>query len=250
MFVQENCISLVDRCDYNVETEWFEKVDKEVADFKTIIYNNLSQVKNVEDKNSVASLSSTSSKRSRKSSLSACERAAEEKARIAELRAESEFLEERRAVGIACEIVRIKQEIAKEEAKVKVFEEFEGSLCSKKSVAEDVQDQNIVFSPREEISCSNIKGWVIENKDASDCPHHSLIERIESQKVQTGSLLQQQQHKQQPQPVCPKTNKDEAFRQCGIHMPQRVDLGFNLLSEPKENTGGTDESTLHADTLC
>ena len=195
MAVQENFIALVENCDqHDIESRWFEVVDKEVMDFKTNIHNYLSQAKNLEENKSVTSLCSKSTKKSRKSSSSTAtpssfksskgsqksgssvrERAAVEKARIAELHAESKFLEERRASEIASEKVRIKQEIAKVEARVKVFEEFEDSVRCKKSVTEEVPDQDGTFHQNERISRSYVKDWITASRNVTN--HPRLLQR-------------------------------------------------------------------------
>eukprot|EP00794_Sanderia_malayensis_P019359 gene19359-21279_t len=237
MAVQENFIALVENCDqHDIESRWFEVVDKEVMDFKTNIHNYLSQAENLEDNKSVTSLFR--------------ERAAAEKARIAELHAESKFLEERRAAEIASEKVRIKQEIAKAEARVKVFEEFEDSIRCEKSVTEEVADQDGTFYKNERISHSYVKNWITANRDVTNQPGFSQRQIIEPSRVQLENLSEQQQQQavsfgmRRPecsQPYVPKMPKEE--------LPQQPNLGNHFINEPREDTEGIDESTLHAATL-
>eukprot|EP00794_Sanderia_malayensis_P004020 gene4020-4569_t len=270
MAVQENFIALVENCDqHDIEIRWFEVVDKEVMDFKTNIHNHLSQAKNLEDSKSVTSLCSKSSKKSRKSSSSTAtssslksskgsrksgssvrERVAAEKARIAELHAESKFLEERRAAEIASEKVRIKQEMAKAEARVKVFEEFEDSIRCEKSVTEEVADQDGTFYKNERISRSYVKNWITANGDVTNQPGFLQRQRIEPSRVQLENLSKQQQQQtvsfgmRRPecsQPYVPKMPKEE--------LPQQPNLGNHFINEPREDTEGIDESTLHAATI-
>ena len=277
MAVQENYIGLVDNCDqHDIETRWFETVDKEVADFKTNIHNYLVQAKNLDDNKSVESLTSKGSKKSRKSSSSsvassssktsrwsqksdslARERAAEEKARLAELVAESEFLEERRAAEIASEKVRIKQEIAKAADRLKVFEEYdEESVCSKKFVTEEVPGQNSSSLQKGKNPHSSVEDWITENRDSINRPDLLQRERIEAPGIHVGNLVQQQhavsfgirRFEQGPQPCAPKIHKEEIPQQRRAPLPPQPNMGVKFRKE-LEDTVGTDESTLHAATL-
>ena len=257
MAVQENYIGLVDNCDqHDIETRWFETVDKEVADFKANIHNHLVQAKNLDDFKSVESLNSKGSKKSRKLSSSsvassssktsrwsrksdslARERAAEEKARLAELVAESEFLEERRAAEIASEKVRIKQEIAKAAARLNVLEEYdEESVCSKKFVTEEVQGQNTSSLQRGKNPHSSVEDWITENRDSINLPDLLQRERIEAPGIHVGSLVQQQQQQQHavsfgirrfeqgPQLCAPKMHKEEIPQQRRAQLPPQPNM--------------------------
>ena len=210
-------------------------------------------------------MSSKSSRRSQKSGSSARERAAEEKACLAELLAEPEFLEEGRAAEIASEKVRIKQQIAKAAARVKVFEELEESVCSKKSVTEEVQSQNISFLQEEKNSYSNVKDWITANRDNTNRPRLLQRERAEPPRIHVGNLVQQQRQQQQQQPhtvsfgirkseqgtkLCvPKIHKEEIPQQCRAQLPPQPNVAVKLQNEPREDTVVTDKSAMHAATL-
>ena len=108
---------------YDLKVEWFTRIDKEVFTVREKIQHLISSSRSKKSKGSY--LSKFSSRSSKSNVVSAQQRAIEEKAHIAELLAESAFLEDKRAAEEAAERVRVKQEIAtKARARIRIFEIF------------------------------------------------------------------------------------------------------------------------------
>ena len=118
------------------DEEWFEEVDEHVFTFKHKVYNWLKEAetersaKKVYSKKGSKSTSSDSSRTSSNSSGSSrCskERAMEEKAKLAELMAEAEFMQQRQMAENWAEQLRVQEKMAK--ARSEVYEAMERKGC-------------------------------------------------------------------------------------------------------------------------
>ena len=122
------------------DEDWFEEVDERVFAFKHKVNHWLKQVE-LEHKN--GSRSSSKSSKSKKSSASrssgetklsssrSSKDRAMEKAKLAELMAEAEFLEKRQQAENEAEKLKIEEKLAKAKARLQVFEVMQYSLLLK-----------------------------------------------------------------------------------------------------------------------
>ena len=135
---------------------WFDKLDENVCTFKHKVHNWLKQGEKslVEreskrssfGKKSDSSRSSLESDRSRSSNSSTKERAIAERIRIAELKAEASFVERKHATEYEAEAPRIQEQMAKAEARAKVFEMIDQQ--STKSEADLMKRKNCTIQSR------------------------------------------------------------------------------------------------------
>ena len=108
------------------------RYDEKVFSFKHKVHNWLregDEIQRIEKKSRSSCSRSTSSKSSSRSSssksskLSTKERAIEEKVQLADLQAEATFMQKKRYAELQAESYRIEEEIAKAQARVKIYEE-------------------------------------------------------------------------------------------------------------------------------
>ena len=127
--INQEMIELDD--DYTEEL-WFTDIDEKVFSFKHKVHNWLregDEIQRIEKKSRSSCSRSTSSKSSSRSSssksskLSTKERVIEEKVRLADLQAEATFMQKKRYAELQAESLRIEEEMAKAQARVKIFEE-------------------------------------------------------------------------------------------------------------------------------
>ena len=141
---QEYC-SLLENDEKLADEEWFEEVDERVFTFKHKVYNWLKEAetersaKKVYSKKGSKSTSSDSSRKSSNSSGSSrCskERAMEEKAKLAGLMAEVEFMQQRQMAENRAEQLRVQEKLAKAKARSEVYEAMErkGSEVDKSEI--------------------------------------------------------------------------------------------------------------------
>ena len=107
------------------EDDWFDDLDNRVCTFKRKIHSWLRSAE-TERKSSKGSSRSSESRQSKSSgssrkSQSSRARKLEEKARIAELMAEAEYIEQRRLAGNQAEMLKIQKEIAKSKARAEGY---------------------------------------------------------------------------------------------------------------------------------
>ena len=123
---------MIELDDNYTEELWFTDIDEKVFSFKHKIHNSLregDEMQRTEKKSRSSCSRSTSSKTSSRSSsskssrLSNKERAIEEKVRLADLQAEATFMQKKRYAELQAESLRIEEEMAKAQARVKVYEE-------------------------------------------------------------------------------------------------------------------------------
>ena len=121
-------IELDDNCTKEL---WFTDIDEKVFSFKHKIHNWLregDEMQRIEKKSrsscsrSASSKSSSRSSSSKSSRLSNKERAIEEKVRLADLQAEATFMQKKRYAELQAESLRIEEEMAKAQARVKINE--------------------------------------------------------------------------------------------------------------------------------
>ena len=118
--------------DYTEEL-WFTDIDEKVFSFKHKVHNWLregDEIQRIEKKSRSSCSRSTNSKSSSRSSssksskLSTKERVIEEKVRLADLQAEeATFMQKKRYAELQAESLRIEEEMAKAQARVKIYEE-------------------------------------------------------------------------------------------------------------------------------
>ena len=127
--INQEMIELDD--DYTEEL-WFIDIDEKVFSFKDKVHNWLregNEIQRIEKKSRSSCSRSTSSKSSSRSSssksskLSTKERAMEEKVRLADLQAEATFMQKKRYAELQAESLQIEEEMAKAQARVKIYEE-------------------------------------------------------------------------------------------------------------------------------
>ena len=134
----QSLLSEVEKVD---EEDWFEEVDERVFAFKHKVHHWLKQVELEHENGSRSSSKSSKSKKSSasrssgktksSSSRSSKDRAMEEKAKLAELMAEAEFLERRQQAENEAQKLKIEEKLAKAKAKSQVFEDMQDSLLLK-----------------------------------------------------------------------------------------------------------------------
>ena len=131
--------------DVNYSEElWFAEIDEKVFSFKHKIHNWLREGENGAkrgrgSKSSGSRSKSSGSSRStgsRSSRMSSKEKAMQEKLRVAELRTEASFMKKKREAELQAESLRLEEEMAKAEARVKIYEQekLEAKVQSEKLV--------------------------------------------------------------------------------------------------------------------
>ena len=133
LLVHQEYHSLLDEEEKSSDEESFEEVDEPVFTFEHQVHNWLrdaamgrANTSRQSSKKSIKSCSSGSSRRTKtsssgnNSSRSSKERAAEEKAKLAELIAEAEFLQQRQLAKNKPERLRVQEKLAKAEARSQV----------------------------------------------------------------------------------------------------------------------------------
>ena len=115
----------------HADNQWFDNVNEMVFSFKCRVYN---WVRENEENKKPSSKSSAKSKSSGRSSgtrstsslkSSTKERAIKEKRKMAELMAETSFIEKKRTSRYQAEKLELEEKVGKSKAKVKVFQELE-----------------------------------------------------------------------------------------------------------------------------
>ena len=118
--------------DNYAEELWFTDIDEKVFSFKHKVHNWLKEgddTQRTENKSrsscsrSTSSKSSSRSTSSKSSKLSTKERAIEEKVRLADIQAEATLMQKKRYAELQAESLRIEEEMAKAQARVKIYEE-------------------------------------------------------------------------------------------------------------------------------
>ena len=127
--INQEMIELDD--DYTEEL-WFTDINEKMLSFKHKVHNWLrerGEIQRIEKKSRSSCSRSTSSKSSSTLSsskslkLSTKERTIEEKVRLADLQAEATFMQKKRYAELQAESLRIEEEMAKAQARVKIYEE-------------------------------------------------------------------------------------------------------------------------------
>ena len=145
LLVHQEYHSLLEDDEKLADEEWFEEVDERVFTFKHKVYNWLKEAetersaKKVYSKKGSKSTSSDSSRKSSNSSGSSrCskERAMEEKAKLAGLMAEVEFMQQRQMAENRAEQLRVQEKLVKAKARSEVYEAMErkGSEVDKSEI--------------------------------------------------------------------------------------------------------------------
>ena len=136
------------------EDDWFDDLDNKVCTFKRKIHSWLRSAE-TERKSSKGSSRNSESRRSKSSgsskSQSSCARELEEKASIAELMAEAEYIEQRQLAENQAEMLKIQQEIAKSKTRAEVYGKHDAKSIDGRSqlsddkidLAERYQSRNI-----------------------------------------------------------------------------------------------------------
>ena len=123
------------------EDDWFDELDNRVFTFKRKTHNWLrsAETERMSSKGSSRSSKSRRSKSSRCSgkSQSSRTRELEEKARIAELMAEAEYIEQRQYAENQPEMLKIQQEIAKSKARAEVYDQLDTKFVNDRSQLSD-----------------------------------------------------------------------------------------------------------------
>ena len=143
LLVHEEYHSLLDEPDKCNDDEWFEEVDERVSTFKHKVHNWLNDAEVEQGYSSrrsskigSKSASSGSSRRTKSSSSKfSRERAKEEKAKLAEIMAEAEFLEKRQLVENQAEWLKIQEKLAKAKVRSKVYLTTQDHIFVKNEVA-------------------------------------------------------------------------------------------------------------------
>ena len=133
LLVHQEYHSLLDEEEKSSDEEWFEEVDEPLFTFEHQVHNRLrdaamerANTSRQSSKKGIKSCSSGSSRKTKtsssdsNSSRSSKERAAEEKAKLAELIAEAEFLQQRQLAENKPEQFRVQEKLAKAEARSQV----------------------------------------------------------------------------------------------------------------------------------
>ena len=155
LLVNQEYHSLLEDDEKLADEEWFEKVDERVFTFKHKVYNWLKEgetersAKKVYSKKGSRSTSSGSRKKSSNSSGSSrCskERAIEEKAKLAGLMAEAEFMQQRQMAENRAEQLRVLEKLAKAKARSEVYEAMErkGSEVDKSEIIRGSKVETVV----------------------------------------------------------------------------------------------------------
>ena len=124
--------------DQYTEELWFEDIDQKVFSFKHTVQNWLREVEK-QDKLGGSSKSSSNSSLKFSSSMSLKrssekEIAVAEKLKVTEVKAETSFIQKRREAELQAQALKVEQELAKAQARVKVLDK-ENKLDKNKSVA-------------------------------------------------------------------------------------------------------------------
>ena len=146
LLVHQKYLSFLEDDEKLADEGWFEEVDERVFTFKHKVYNWLKEAetersaKKVYSKKGSKSTSSGSSRKTKSSNSgsSRCskERAMEEKAKLAELMAEVEFMQQRQMAENRAEQLRVQEKLAKAKARSEVYEAMErkGSEVDKSEI--------------------------------------------------------------------------------------------------------------------
>ena len=137
--------------------KWFDDIDVDMLVFKQKIHNwireaehdrdaELKEKASVKSKRSRKSLSKFSSSRSLSTRSSRSEKALMEKLRMAELKAEAEFMEKRQSAGFKAQKLKIEEQYAKEQARMRILE--------------DLQNSEVLQLPGEYDKKNLLLGWV------------------------------------------------------------------------------------------
>ena len=137
--------------------KWFHDIDVDMLVFKQMIHNwireaehdrdaELKEKASVKSKRSRKSLSKFSSSRSLSTRSSRSEKALMEKLRMAELKAEAEFMEKRQSAGFKAQKLKIEEQYAKEQARMRILE--------------DLQNPEVLQLPGEYDKKNLLLGWV------------------------------------------------------------------------------------------
>ena len=123
------------------EDDWFDELDNRVFTFKRKTHNWLrsAETERMSSKGSSRSSKSRRSKSSRCSgkSQSSRTRELEEKARIAELMAEAEYIEQRQYAENQPEMLKIQQGLAKSKARAEVYDQLDTKFVDDRSQLSD-----------------------------------------------------------------------------------------------------------------
>lgn len=184
---------------YN-EGIWFNDIDEQVFSFKHKIHNWLKEAENDENESRRSTRSKrSSSSRSRSTNTSrrrTKDMAIEAKVKVAELLAEASYKDKIRAAEEQAEKLKMEEQVAKAQAKVKLLEEYEknnGSLeelsfenefnyckdpafnlgeCGKNNFSLPINRSNGVFNPQylsdHELKCNTLKKQVYRLDDLPD----------------------------------------------------------------------------------
>ena len=136
LLVPQEYHTLLEDAEKLADEEWFEEVDECVFTFKHKVYNRLKEAeterspKKDYSKNGSESISSGSSRKAKSSnsiSITRCskKRAMKEKVKLAELMAESEFMQQREMAENRAEQLRVQEKLVKAKARSDVYEAME-----------------------------------------------------------------------------------------------------------------------------
>ena len=148
---QQHC-KLLSEEEQHAEIQWLEAVNEMVFSFKHRVYNWVRENEENKKPSSKPTAKSRSSGRSLRtrptSSLksSTKERAIKQKLKMAELMAETSFIEKKYTSRCQAGKLELQEKVAKSKAKVKVFEELEKPATALKTT----------FVPRKNASCGKI----------------------------------------------------------------------------------------------
>ena len=167
LLVLQEYHSLLEDDETLADEEWFEEVDERVFTYKHKVYNWLKEAETEQSakkaysrkgSKSTSSGSSRKTKSSNSSGKSRCskERAMEEKAKLVELMAEAEFMQQRKMAENRAEQLRVQEELAKAKARSEVYEVWRGKdqKLIKVKLSEDPQWKPLLDS---RILCISIK---------------------------------------------------------------------------------------------
>ena len=175
LLVHQEYYSLLEDDEKLADEEWFEEVDECVFTFKHKVYSRLEEAetersaKKVYSKKGSQSTSSGSSRKtksSNSSNSSRCskERATKEKAKLAELIAEAEFMQQRQMAENRAEQLRVQEKLAKAKARSEVYEAMEkkGSEIDKSEIIRGSK-VDTAFGQQEIIHKHQVKSAAADN---------------------------------------------------------------------------------------
>ena len=170
LLVHQEYHSLLDEEEKPTDEEWFEEVDERVFIFKLQVHNWLrdaemerANTSRQSSKKGSKSCNSGSSRRTKtsssgcNSSRSSTERAVEEKAKLAELIAEAEFLQQRLLVENKAEQLRVQEKLAKAKARSQVYEEMKERMpLNPKKKDHGLEEKSAVATQVKKEHCKHI----------------------------------------------------------------------------------------------